>query len=159
MNKYLFLLCILFFFSCTKENIVYSEYLDIDNGAWNKDNRAQFTIPITDTGSSYSIRLIVRNNEEYRWSNLYVFSNILFPNETIYRDTLNLILSDYKGEWTGEGIGNNYSNVFSFKNNIRFPETGIYTFSFEQGMRCEETDFTIKGISRIGLELVEYRTK
>lgn len=162
MNKVnsIFLVAFLIFaYSCNTDKVIFSGSVTPENSGWNKDKPATFSVLITDTIKAYSVKLKIVNTDDYRWANLFVFSKIDIPEGKEIIDTVNLILSNGKGEWTGDGMGGNFTNIFPIKQNIRFPKTGEYKFSIEQAMRCEETNFSIEGISEIGLEIVEFNQK
>jgi gliding motility-associated lipoprotein GldH len=67
----------------------------------------------------------------------------------MFTDTLNCILSDAFGRWTGKGSGKIKENRFVLKSKVRFPQTGIYIFSAQQAM----TDEDLKGIANFGITL------
>ena len=51
------------------------------------------------------------------------------------RDTVEFILQNPDGKWNGSGLGDIWDNQIMFKQNIRFPMKGKYSFSVEQAMR------------------------
>ncbi|MBK8807664.1 MAG: gliding motility lipoprotein GldH [Bacteroidales bacterium] len=160
MNKvilFFYLLVAGCLFSCSEGTVLYSDIVDIENSNWHKDSIAQFSFDVTDTTQPVAVRLRVDNSDEYYWANLYLFSTISFPSGKVIRDTLNLIISDYAGRWTGKGIGDKYENTFVIKNNIIFPEYGRFTFSLQQAMRCEDFNNAISGIHSVGIEILEYK--
>lgn len=139
--------------ACTSKPIFDSE-LDIKDAEWNLHNRASFSVNITDTLYSHDIYVSIENSDEYYYSNLYLFTQILMPNKKVIIDTLELILADDRGEFTGKRSVNGYKNVFPFKQNIRFPATGNYVFKFEQAMRCDESG-NLVGISNVGMQIIK----
>lgn len=156
INSVIAICLFLFLISCNSENVVFSETFDVRGDGWQKDSIACFEFPVTDTSSVYAIRLSVDNTDDYRYANMFVFTSIRFPSDTTMKDTVNLVLSDYKGNWTGENDGGDYRNVFAFKNNVKFPETGMYSFCFEQAMRSSDSTFRLNGISSLTFDIIEY---
>ncbi len=130
---------------------VFESYKTIPDAQWNKDSVANFSLEVTDTSTFHDFFLHLRNNNEYPFSNFYAFLTITFPNKKTAKDTLNLPLADLKGKWLGTGIGEIKSTRFLFREKLRFPIPGKYTFSIRQGMRKDD----LKGITDIGLEIVK----
>jgi gliding motility-associated lipoprotein GldH len=92
----------------------------------------------------------VRNTTYYPYQNLYLFFTTQFPDGNVFTDTLNCILSDAHGRWTGKGSGKIKENRFVLKSKVRFPQTGTYIFIAQQAM----TDSILTGISNFGITLL-----
>lgn len=143
----LFLALIVGNWSCST-NTVYEKEFVVAESEWNADQKAEFIVPINDTVSTCSINLEIKNTNSYKWSNLFVFSDIYFPSGTHLRDTVDLLLAYRNGKWTGEKNGDFYTTIFPYKPQVRFPEKGDYKIVLEQGMRAGKSQ-TIEGISSI----------
>jgi gliding motility-associated lipoprotein GldH len=78
-----------------------------------------------------------------------LFLNIEFPDGTTLRDTIECILAQRNGQWSGKGFGKIRSNSFLFRTNVWFPQPGNYVFRMEQAMRTE----LLEGIADIGLRI------
>jgi len=137
-NKFLFLFIVagLFFSSCNK-NIVFSEYKNFKDYDWYAKDKAVFGMEITDTQTLNNIYLMVRHADSYQFSNVIVFVTTKYPDGKSLTDTMNVILSNDKGEWMGSGSGDIFDFKIPVKKNVRFPLAGKYQFSFEQGMRVD----------------------
>jgi gliding motility-associated lipoprotein GldH len=120
--------------ACDK-NRVFEENTPIADHAWDTAQVVRFEVNIEDTVSPHNFFVNVRNGDAYRYSNLYLFINTIFPDGRRSHDTLECILADDRGRWLGEGIGDLYSSQILFKKNVRFPLSGTYKFEFMQGMR------------------------
>jgi gliding motility-associated lipoprotein GldH len=129
-------ICILLFvlWGCNK-NIVYTKYQSFVNAEWLAKDKAIFDVEIIDTQSLNTIFLMVRHGDSYPYSNLYVFVTTKYPDGKIIGDTMELILSNEKGEWQGSGSGDIYDVKIPIKKNTLFKQAGKYQFTFEQGMR------------------------
>lgn len=149
-NIILIFLCLLV--SACNSKQVYHEIVNLNDNQWFKDSIIQFSIDVKDTTSSYDITLSITNNDDYSYSNLYLFTNIIMPSRQYLRDTIEFMLSTPDGQWLGTGL-NGYTNDFQYKTNVRFPQIGIYNFTFEQAMRCKNKDCCISGIKSISLSL------
>jgi gliding motility-associated lipoprotein GldH len=129
-------LCLLssLFISCNK-NVVFSQYTTLPEEGWKTENKLSYTVDIKDNKPYHNVFLTVRHADSYQFSNLFVFLTTTYPNGKISVDTLECILANKKGEWQGDGAGDLWDNKIPLKQNLIFPQTGTYTFTFEQGMR------------------------
>lgn len=143
----------LFLYSCSKPAITQKEFPIGES--WHKDSILTFSFEQKASVKAYDIFLTIKNNDDYKWSNLFLFCDIYFPNKTEHiRDTLEFILADNKGEWTGKGTLE-YTSKFPFRKNVKFPQTGVYKISIQQAMRCSDNDNIINGISNVGFSIYE----
>jgi gliding motility-associated lipoprotein GldH len=137
MRKFLMISCMMFcvaFISCNK-NVVFSEYTKIPEEGWKTENKLSYTVDIKDNKPYHNVFLTVRHADSYPFSNLFVFLTTTYPDGKTSVDTLECILANKKGEWQGDGAGDLWDNKIPLKQNLMFPQTGKYTFTFEQGMR------------------------
>lgn len=149
-NRNFFKTCILLFlvlFACKKS--YYSKVYDIDKDKWHFSDVKQFNVEITDISRRYDVLIHIRNSVNYRYSNIFLFVDVLYPDNIIRTDTVEGFLANNEGKWLGKGRGKYRDNTFIYKKSVLFPQKGTYIFRIEQAMR----DDTLKGISSIGLEL------
>jgi len=144
----IFIFLITAFFACKKHS-EYANMVSFPNEQWETDNILQFNPIIQDTITQYSILIHIRNTNIYPYSNIYLFVDILQPDNTLLKDTVQGILADNKGNWLGKGKGRIKSNEFMYKYNIRFPQAGKYVFAVQQAMRTE----SLEGIVSVGMEI------
>jgi len=145
---YFLLFSLLALYSCDKKRF-YDESAKIPVNGWHKDSIAVFNIQITDTLQFYKFFINLRNNENYRYSNFYLFLNTRLPNDLRTRDTIEMILADFTGKWLGKGFGTLRDNQILIRENLRFPRKGTYHFTIEQAMREE----VLKGIENVGIRV------
>lgn len=124
------------FTSCNK-NIVFSKYKTFEESQWYAKDTAVFDLEITDTQTLNNISLMIRHVETYPYNNLFLFVTTKYPDGKILTDTMEVVLSNNKGEWLGSGAGDIYDFKVPIKKNVRFPLGGKYQFIFEQGMRVD----------------------
>lgn len=136
------------FFGCDS-NRVFEEYTAIPDQIWSASNIVKYEVDIQDTISPHNFYVNVRNTGAYKFSNLYVFLSIEFPDGKTSVDTVECPLADKTGKWLGSGTGQMKDNQFLVKYNMRFPLSGTYKFGIEQAMREED----LKEISDVGLRL------
>jgi gliding motility-associated lipoprotein GldH len=126
---------------------VYNENVPIDRAEWVYGQAASFSVDITDTVSNHAFYINIRNDNSYRYSNLFVFLTTRFPNGNMTRDTIEFILADDAGRWLGKGWGRVKENKVQLKDNLKFPLKGTYVFMIQQAMRED----TLMGITDVGL--------
>ncbi len=144
----LFATCIIIFASCTGR-AVYHQAHSIDDNTWGKAHKLVFEAEVDDTLALHELYLDIRNTTDYEYSNLYLFLDIEFPGGRVVRDTIECILAERDGSWTGKGIGRIRSNRFLFRDDVWFPEAGTYSFTVTHGMRYD----TLREISDVGLRI------
>jgi len=133
-------------FACIKP-VYYEKYQTIDT-PWDKNTSYFFTCEMEDLSASYNLSVQIRNNNLYPFQNLWLFFAQEQPNGTIVRDTVECILADGYGKWTGSGISV-YHLTIPIRSNYNFPQKGSYIFTIRQGMRVDQ----LKGIQQLGLRI------
>lgn len=140
--------------SCDRSR-VFDQYTSI-SGGWNKKDTIKFQIAELDTVPYYNLYFNIRNNEEYAFSNLFLISEMKFPNGKVITDTLEYMMANPKGEWLGEGFGDVKENKLFYKERIRFTEQGTYEVQLRQAMRkngeVNEIN-SLKGITDVGFRI------
>ena len=149
--KFLLFLSFSIVFSSCNTSSLYDEHTTIDKGNWYKDEMARFEVVVTDTIQLYDFYLNIRNNTDYRYSNLYVFLITKFPNSNISRDTIECLLANTEGKWLGKGWGPIKETEILLSANMRFPLQGKYEFVIQHAMRTD----TLKGIQNIGIRIAK----
>lgn len=142
------LLSVLFCLSCDKQG-VFEEFVSIEGHSWQHSNILHFNVNMADTSHAYNVLISVRNTANYAFSNLYIFVTAHSPNGSFVRDTVEIILADEHGKWLGKGAASVFTTYHPYRQNIRFPLRGIYTFDIEQAMWIKE----LKNITDVGLRI------
>ncbi|MDR0743056.1 MAG: gliding motility lipoprotein GldH [Tannerella sp.] len=138
-----------FCFSCSNDT-VYNKFQPVRGKAWDKESEYYFRFEIKDRTIPYHVRIQVRNNNTYRYQNLWLLCEEEQPDGTVFRDTLECMLADDFGKWAGNGV-TLYQSEFPLRSNYHFPDTGAYTLNIRHGMR----DDLLKGIEDIGLFILK----
>ncbi|HSV76179.1 MAG TPA: gliding motility lipoprotein GldH [Bacteroidales bacterium] len=128
---------------------VFEDHRRLPSEGWYYADSLIFEAQIKDTVSLHNLYVSVRNTTEYAYSNFFLFLDIEFPDGTKLRDTIECVLADSKGHWTGRGFGRIRSNSFLFRTDVWFPQSGTYTFTMQHAMRTE----LLTGISDVGLRI------
>ncbi len=148
LSHWLLFLCLPLFFAC-ETSVVFQQQEAIPPDGWHYQDSIVFETMIDDTLALHSMFLDIRNTVDYRYSNLFIFLDIEFPEGRVLRDTIECMLADRQGNWTGKGFGRIRTNRFMFRDDVWFPEQGVYTFRIYQGMR---EDY-LNGIADVGIRI------
>ena len=137
--------------SCSDENIIFNDYVDIENTQLSFKDTIIFQTSILDTINLHNVFLQLRTSTDYKWSNMFIFSEINFPNSKTRTDTFEIILMDKKGHWKGNKSGIMVNYNYSLYKNIKFPIKGKYKFRFVQAMR----DTVLEEVKNLGLKITK----
>lgn len=125
-------------------------YMQPVNSSWGKNQILKFDFDIKDSEKPKNIIFVVRNNNDYPYSNIRIISSLNdFKSNKSKADTLNYILAKPNGEWIGTGFGDTKETLFQYRLNYKFPKNGRYTVSVQQAMRKEK----LAGIEDFGLKI------
>ena len=139
----------MFLLACQNNKTQY-QYHSFENEKWNTDSVVIFNFENVDTTSSYDAHLKIRHSADYKFQNLFLFSEF---NEK--KDTLEVFLSEKNGKWLGKGFGDIKEVDALILKNIRFNNINKNSFSFEMAMRHKglEKIIELEGILAIGVSL------
>tara|TARA_B100001287_G_scaffold70393_1_gene58005 strand:+ start:13532 stop:14008 length:477 start_codon:yes stop_codon:yes gene_type:complete len=151
-NLFLIALSILFV-ACKKENIIYIKYFDLPSSKWSYNDSILFKWNIQDTSSVYNVDFQLRASSSYKWSNIFIFSDVFFPNGKARRDTFEYFLADKNGHWIGERSGLIVQYDLPIYKNVKFPISGNYDFLLLQGMR----DTILNEIVNVGVKITRVK--
>lgn len=134
--------------SCKKDSE--QVFMNNLNGKWDKKAEQKFDFQVTDAQNPKNIIFVVRNNNDYPYSNIRMIVN--FSNEQTKKkstDTLNYILANPNGAWIGKGFGDTKEILFQYKLDYKFPANGNYSVGIIQAMRNDN----LPGIEDIGIKI------
>jgi gliding motility-associated lipoprotein GldH len=147
LKQGLFLIALFSFSSCSHKEVFF-EYHSMKNADWNREDEAVFKVIIDNQSVSYDISIDIRNDNDYPFSNIWLFVDLKTPGGSIRTDTLSADLADVYGKWYGKGLCL-HSLSIPYETGFHFPYPGTYTFVIRQGMR----ENPLKGISDVGLKV------
>lgn len=119
------------------------------NNRWDKRVSHNFDININDFQKQKNIIFIVRNNNNYPYSNIRLIATLEHDKKAVSVDTLNYVLAKPNGEWLGTGFGEAKEALFQYKLNYNFPQNGKYKLKVVQAMRRN----ILPGIEDIGIKI------
>ena len=150
-NRIKILLAILIccIFSCRQIN-VFEYNTTIPKQLWNLNFSATGSFKITDTASSYSIYLVLRHLDTYKYDNIWLDMGLAGPGDTLYHQKVNLTLASEANGWEGSGM-NDIWEVRKLLNGQprKFIKAGVYHFSINHIMR----DNPLPGVLSAGLRV------
>lgn len=140
--------------SCDSKS-VFDKYQSLPNH-WHKDSVVTFTIQGLDTAQTYDLFIKIRNNNSYPYSNLFLITEMNFPNGKVIADTLEYEMAYPDGTWMGQGFSEIKENKLWYKENIQFSEMGTYKMNIRQAMRQNgevEGIEKLQGITEVGFRI------
>lgn len=123
-------------FSCDSK-AVFDEYKTLPN-QWSKDQKVSFTVTAPDTINAYNLYINLRNNTDYKYSNLFLITEFNYPNGKTFIDTLEYKMAAPNGELLGQGFTDIKENKLWYKGfeaPFIFTEIGDYTMTLQHAMR------------------------
>ncbi len=142
------------FWSCDS-NYVFDEYKTLPN-TWHKDSIVRFKVNPLDTITPYNVFINLRNNNDYKYSNLFLIVSTKFPKGKVVKDTLEYRMAKPNGEFLGTGFSDIKENKLWYKEHVVFEEPGFYEFSIQQAMRENgkvQGVINLEGITDVGLRI------
>ncbi len=129
-------LVFIMFFALSCKNDQKEEYYHVfENKQWNTDSVVKFEMENIDTSLTYDLYAMIRHTTNYRFQNLFLFTEIQSK-----KDTLEIILSEKNGKWRGSGFGDVKELKIKIANNISFSKGLMDDISFEQAMRFQDLE-------------------
>lgn len=119
------------------------------DGRWPKNDEQKFSFSISDAQNPKNIIFVVRNNNDYPYSNIRLIVKLNEGKRVLNADTLNYILAQPDGTWLGKGFGDTKEIMFQYKLNYKFPRNAKYEIGVTQAMRAD----SLKGIEDIGVKI------
>ena len=137
--------------SCSKDKVIYQDFVEIPETGWTYDSPASFNFEIADTSSVYRLLFFIDFSTGYAWENLYTRIHTKYPTGDTLQNVLSLELASSTGEWFGNCNSNNCKLNIPLQDKVRFEDPGTYRIDFEQYMREQN----LQGVNSIGLKVVK----
>ena len=142
-------------FSCD-DKTDFNKYQSINSKGWKANEKVFFEFDVVDTISQKNLFINIRNNNNYEFSNLYLITELSFPNGAVIVDTLQYEMADETGKFLGSGYTEIKENKLFYKENKIFPVSGMYLFNVRHAMRkngeVNPIEF-LKGIQDVGFSI------
>ena len=131
---YFLTIMVIFLLTACDDNLMATDSATFENTTWNADQEIDFQMEPIDTINDYDIYLNMRNNQDYAYKNLWLITQMKFPQGKIVTDTLQYVMANARGEFLGSGK-DVVENKLVFKSGFRFRESGTYQLKLQQAMR------------------------
>lgn len=159
LNKsaWLTLLIIALLSSCDSKR-VFDEYKSVPN-QWSKDSIISFKVTPQDSVKPYNLFVNIRNTNAYKFSNLFLIVEMVYPHGKTTKDTLEYQMAKPNGELLGQGVTDIKENKLwykGFKKPFIFDESGQYIIKIQHAMRNNGEVFGVdklQGITDIGFRV------
>lgn len=90
--------------SCT-DGVVYDEYKHTSISGWEKNDTLSFITSKMQHGGEYEMDLGLRVNSEYPFTDIrLIVEQTVYPSNKLHADTLDCVLTDKRGNFTGQGV-------------------------------------------------------
>lgn len=133
-NRILLVFLACFIMVSCDSNSVYDTYKSVPN-SWHKDSIVSFKVNPPDSTQAYNLFINLRNTNAYKYNNLFLIVEMVFPHGKTIKDTLEYRMAEPSGKLLGEGYTSIKENKLWYKENIVFTETGEYTVNIQHAMR------------------------
>jgi len=130
-NSALLVLVVILFFSCDKKR-VFDEYKSVGT-AWHKDSVVSFDLPELDSTKRYNLFVTLRDNNDYKFNNLFLIVGLELPNGFTKVDTLEYQMANPDGSLMGDGFSDIKESKLFLKEKVRF--RGKYKVNIKQAVR------------------------
>lgn len=140
----------LFCIASCKQIDIFEKDSAIPNYDWKSDFKVSGSFKINDTTSAYSIYLVLRHTDAYKYNNIWLNIGLQPPGDSLIYQKVDLQLGDDANGWEGTGM-NDIWELHKLLNGQprRFKKAGIYSFSISQIMR----DNPLKNIMSVGMRI------
>lgn len=138
--------------SCQPKEIA-QDFRTLD-GRWRYDSTYVFPFEITDTTRSYHLYYLLRNTQNYTYSNLFLRYKLTGPDSSFRFDERlkeNYLFDPVTGEPFGRGIADLYEHEFRLLKDFRFAKAGRYALHLRQYMRTD----TLTEVQAVGFRLTD----
>ena len=99
MKNYFFYALICISLCACDTYMIYESNVTIPAEGWSRAELVRFEVEITDTVSPCNLYINVRNNNKYRYMELWLFVDVRSPFGVVERDTAKITLADHRGKW------------------------------------------------------------
>lgn len=136
--------------SCNQGEVFY-KFKPIPNNEWGKQEDICFLLDSLSVNSSgsYTASVEISHNISYQYKNLSLLVEQNIGDSILLKDTVECILVDNSGRWTGSGNGATRQLSVQYKTNLKI-DTALHN---EICVRHTMQDLALKGIEKIGLKI------
>lgn len=152
VDKFFLLVVLSLFFSACNLSDPYSSYKIIKGSKWDRNGLLEFKIDSASVfaAEKYDVLLGIVNSSRYPYQNIWLQIEQNFKDTLFVNDTVEIKLTDEKGNWLGSGTGGLYQYTVPYKTGVKLDSVRNYTLQISQVMM----DDPLVGIDKIGVMIV-----
>lgn len=136
-----------FLFSCTTIDL-YEKDVAVPKHQWSSSFKPEFSFTIKDTSKPYQFFFVIRHDEKYKYTNIYINLYVQSPgSDSTEKIQRSLPLADNNG-WMGKGMDDIYEHRITL-GDAQTLKAGTYKFTLEQIMR----DNPLEHVLDIGIRI------
>jgi gliding motility-associated lipoprotein GldH len=134
-SRYLIYMLLLMLFSACGAKVIFDEKVAFEPTGWDKDAPALFKVNQSDTSKVLDVGMTLLHSEDYAYSNIWLFIEVDGPEGLVQKDTLELFLANFEGEWLGKSKHDAIQVSAMYQYGVKLSRPGEYVFTITQGMR------------------------
>lgn len=120
--------------SC-KTKQLYEQVTVYPDHKWPSHQANEYKFSITDSSAAYKVYFVIRHHNAYHYKNIWIQLNMVAPNDSITKQTVNLNLADDEKGWLGTGIDDIYDQRIPISADTTHFKNGVYKFILQHTMR------------------------
>jgi gliding motility-associated lipoprotein GldH len=133
---------------------LYENAVELPEKGWFKDSALLFEPLIRDTSAVLNFGFSLNHDNQYPYSNLWLFIEVDGPQGMHQVDTMEFFLAEPDGEWIGKGSEKDKKLYWLYKGNVKMRHPGNYSFKVYHGMRRD----WLEGIKEMSFWIEETKT-
>lgn len=133
-SVFILLIAVITLIACDDRTVQTQQFIFPSLG-WPIKDAVAFDIKAPDTINTYNLFINMRNNQEYGYDNLWIVSELRYPQGKVVTDTLQYKMAQPDGTFLGKPSGGVYENKLWGQEGLRFRESGNYKLLLRQVMR------------------------
>ena len=145
LNRIWLFILVFSFSSCNSADFL--KFHDFDNG-WASNEVLTFDFPKTNSQELKDIYFILRHNNSYSYSNIFLITELSHPTNEILVDTFEFKLALANGEWLGDKKISMIEHKLLFKNKLLLDKNN-YTLKVRTSMRSNNSSEKIEKLDGV----------
>ncbi len=129
-----------------KPVMAHAQFIHLPASGWIQSTPLSFSPEYDDSTLTYGIKLAVRHENRYRFSNLSLVVDLIAVDSTVMRRKVNMALADEYGAWKGGGFGTLYQDAIVIADVIA-PEDARAVVVWQSMQGCD----TLQGLRDVGI--------
>jgi gliding motility-associated lipoprotein GldH len=141
-----------FFISSCQTVDIYEKNVAVPNHEWNSAFKPTFNFTIKDTTTSYQLYVVLRHNEKYHWSNIWINLQAQMPGATPQSFKIEIPLANNEKGWLGSAMDDIYEHRIPITidpEKFNFTNAGEYNFAVAHIMREDP----LQNVMNVGLRV------